>query len=141
MKPKLCKAGQRLRSQINHAYPDRDTTSDGWIGNQAHQLSPSDHNPASPSGFVRAIDVDRDLSGKPKPDVMPYLADQIRLCAKAGDKRIKYVIFDRKICSKKTLWRWVKYRGISPHTHHCHVSFTEAGDLQGQKFAIPLLEK
>lgn len=139
MKPHLSKAAHTLREQVNSAYPDRDKTSDGWIGDASHSQRPSDHNPAAPSGVVRAIDLDRDLAGKPKPDTMPYLADQIRICAKK-DKRISYVIFDRKIASRKTLFRWVTYRGSSPHTHHCHVSFTAKGDNDPRPFNIPLLE-
>jgi len=100
MKPKLSKAAEKLRTQVNRAYPDRDKTSDGWLGDAAHSLRPSDHNPSQPLGIVRAIDIDRDLSGAAKPDIMPYLADQIRICAKK-DKRIKYIIFDRKIASAK----------------------------------------
>jgi hypothetical protein len=71
---------------------------------------------------------------------MPYLADQIRECAKK-DKRISYIIFDGKIASRKTLFRWVTYRGVNKHRVHCHISFTPKGDLDGKKFlGIPLLE-
>ena len=110
MQPKLCKAGQQLRLQVDDTYPDRDRTSDGWIGDARHQASVSDHNPDA-NGIVRAIDIDRDLSGKAKPDLMPDLADQIRLCARAGDKRISYVIFNGKICSSKKAWAWRPHRG------------------------------
>jgi len=139
MKPHLCKAGQTLRNQINERYSSRLTDSDGWLGDSSHSSRPSDHNPAAPTGVVRAIDIDRDLSGKPKPDVMPYLADQIRECAKK-DKRISYIIFDGKIASRKSLWRFITYKGINAHRSHCHVSFTPKGDLDGKKFSIPLLE-
>ena len=88
--PWLCKAGQQLREQLDDSYPDRDRTSDGWIGDTRHSARPSDHNPDA-KGIVRAIDIDRDLAGKKKPDLMPDLADQIRLCAKS-DKRISYII-------------------------------------------------
>jgi hypothetical protein len=70
---------------------------------------------------------------------MPDLADQIRLCAKRGDKRIAYVIFNGKICSRKSLWRWVAYKGINPHVKHCHVSFTKKGDTDGSFFNIPMI--
>jgi hypothetical protein len=69
---------------------------------------------------------------------MPYLADQIRLAARK-DKRIAYVIFDKKIASAKSLWRWRAYKGINPHTKHCHVSFSKKGDADGSFFNIPLL--
>jgi hypothetical protein len=137
MSPKLCKAGQQLRLQIDDTYPDRDRTSDGWIGDTRHSARPSDHNPDA-KGIVRAIDIDRDLSGKAKPDLMPDLANQIRLCAKS-DKRIAYIIFNGKIASSRMGFRWRKYSGISAHDHHCHVSFTTKGDTDGSFFNIPML--
>lgn len=138
MKPKLCKAGQQLREQIDDAFADRDRTSDGWIGDTRHAARPSDHNPDA-NGWVRAIDVDRDLSGKAKPDIMPDLADQIRLAGKSGEKRISYVIFDGRIASSRLNWRWRKYTGSNKHNHHCHISFTQKGDEDGSYFNIPLL--
>jgi hypothetical protein len=137
MTPKLCKAGQQLRLQIDDSYPDRDRTSDGWIGDVRHSARTSDHNPDA-KGIVRAIDIDRDLSGKAKPDLMPDLADQIRLFAKS-DKRISYIIFDGKIASAKKSWRWRTYDGINKHTHHCHISFTSKGDTDGSFFNIPMI--
>ena len=139
MKPWLCKAGQQLREQFDDTFPDRDRSSDGWIGDTRHSTRPSDHNPAAPLDVVRAIDVDRDVSGKPKPDLMPDIADQIRLAAKAGDKRIAYVIFDGRIASPRMGWRWRKYSGSNPHNHHCHISFTQKGDVDSSFFNIPLL--
>jgi hypothetical protein len=138
MTPKLCKAGQQLRLQVDDCYPDRDRTSDGWIGDTRHSARPSDHNPDA-AGIVRAIDIDRDLSGKAKPDLMPDIADQIRLCAKSGDKRISYVIFNGKICSSKKAWAWRTYDGINKHNHHIHVSFTKAGDTDSSFFNIAML--
>jgi hypothetical protein len=135
--PRLCKAGQQLRLQVDDTYPDRDRTSDGWIGDTRHSARPSDHNPDE-QGIVRAIDIDRDLSGKAKPDLMPDLADQIRYAAKR-DKRIAYVIFNGKIASAKSLWRWRAYKGINPHTKHCHVSFSKKGDTDGSFFNIPMI--
>ena len=138
MKPKLCKAGRQLREQIDDAFADRDRTSDGWVGDTRHAARPSDHNPDA-NGWVRAIDVDRDLSGKAKPDIMPDLADQIRLAGKSGEKRISYVIFDGRIASSRFNWRWRKYKGANKHNHHCHISFTKKGDEDGSYFNIPLL--
>jgi hypothetical protein len=139
MKPHLSKAAETLRNQVNEKFGDRLKDSDGWLGDSKHSYRVSDHNPAAPSGVVRAIDIDRDLSGKAKPDLMPYLADQLRVCAKK-DKRISYIIFDGKIASRKSLWRFKSYKGSNPHRAHCHISFTPKGDKDGKKFAIPLLE-
>ena len=137
MKYKLCKAGVQLREQFDDSYPSRDRTSDGWIGDTRHSARPSDHNPDA-EGIVRAIDIDRDLSGKKKPDLMPDLADQIRHAAKS-DKRIAYIIFAGKIASPRMGGRWRKYSGINPHDHHCHISFTKKGNADGSFFNIPML--
>jgi hypothetical protein len=139
VKPILCKAGQQLREQFDDTFPDRDRRSDGWVGDTRHAARPSDHNPDSKTGTVRAIDVDRDVSGAAKPDLMPDIADQIRLAAKAGDRRIAYVIFAGRIASPRMGWRWRTYKGSNPHNHHLHISFTKAGDTDGSFFNIPLL--
>ena len=140
MKPILSKAGQQLREQFDDTFPDRDRRSDGWIGDLRHSARPSDHNPDRETGIVRAIDVDRDVHKSGKPDLMPDIADQIRLAAKAGDKRIAYVIFDGRIASSRMGWRWRPYKGSNPHNAHLHCSFTKAGDLDGSFFSsIPML--
>jgi hypothetical protein len=139
MKPKLCAAGVRLRKQINNAYPDRDKSSDGWVADARHLAAgTSDHIPDS-AGWVRALDLDRDLHGKAKPDIMPYLANQLRTLAKS-DRRISYIIFAGKIASRRSLWRFIKYRGVNPHEKHMHVSFTKKGDQDGSPFNLPLLK-
>ena len=137
MKPKLCKAGQQLREQFDDCFPDRDRTSDGWIGDSRHSASKSDHIPDA-QGWVRAIDIDRDLSGKPKPDIMPDVADQLRKLAKR-DRRVSYIIFEGRIASRILNYRWRKYSGINQHTRHIHISFTKKGDQDGSFFDIPLL--
>ena len=138
MKPILCKAGQQLREQFDDSFAQRSRKSDGWIGDARHQLRPSDHSPDA-QGIVRAIDITRNLSGVSDQDLMPDVADQIRLCAKRGDKRIAYVIFDGRIASSRMGWRWRKYRGSNPHRKHCHISFTKKGDTDSSFFNIPML--
>ena len=134
----LAKSAETLRSQINKAYLNRDKRSDGWIGDSKHAADPtSDHNPDK-YGCVRAIDIDADLSLH-KSEAW-YLADQIRQCAKR-DRRIKYVIYDRKIASLVSAWRWRKYRGVNPHTSHIHISFyAGSADYDKSEFNIPLLK-
>ena len=138
MKPILCKAGQQLREQFDDTYPDRDRRSDGWLGDSRHSSRVSDHNPDPSNGVVRALDVDRDVSGSAKPDLMPDIANQLRLLAKT-DKRLKYLIFDGKIASAKSAWRWRTYTGINQHRHHLHVSFSTKGDQDSSFFQVPLL--
>jgi hypothetical protein len=140
MKPWLCKAGQQLREQFDDTFPDRDRTSDGWIGDTRHAARPSDHNPSPTTSVVRAIDIDRDVSGSAKPDLMPDIADQIRIFAKTDkSKRIAYIIFDGQIASSKKGWAFRPYTGINAHRHHLHISFTPKGDVDGSFFNIPML--
>jgi hypothetical protein len=139
MKPKLSKAAIQLREQFDDTYPSRDRTSDGWIGDTRHAARPSDHNPDA-NGWVRAIDVDRDLSGRAKPDLMPDLADQIRLlCKSKREKRITYIIFDGRIASSKKGWAWRTYEGTNKHNHHAHISFAQEADDDGAFFQVPML--
>jgi hypothetical protein len=134
MKPYLSKAADTLRDQVNDSFVDRSRKADGWIGDLKHQSRKSDHNPRL-SGEVCAIDIDAGLSDEQ--GISHALADQLRLAAKK-DKRISYIIHAGKICSGKSLWRWVKYRGINPHHKHIHISFKP--DQNGDKFNIPLLK-
>ena len=113
---KLCKAGVQLREQIDDAFPDRDRTSDGWIGDTKHAARKSDHNPTA-EGIVRAIDIDADLRAH-KSEAFD-LADQLRLLARS-DKRISYIIFNGKIASWRRNYKWRKYTGINPHKTHIH---------------------
>ena len=139
MKFQLSKAAIQLRNQVDDTYPSRDRTSDGWIGDTRHAARPSDHNPDA-NGWVRAIDLDRDLSGRAKPDLMPDLADQLRLlCKSKREKRIAYLIFDGRIASSKKSWAWRTYEGSNKHNHHMHISFTKEADLLGEFFQVPML--
>jgi len=79
MKPWLCAAGTQLRDQVDTWYPDRRSTSDGWVGDARHSATKSDHNPDA-TGCVRAIDVDSRLDSSEGLSV--YLADQIRKVCK-----------------------------------------------------------
>jgi len=132
--PKLCKAGVQLREQIDDDYPSRSRRSDGWIADSRHlSNSPtSDHIPVD--GIVRAIDIDSDLNAHP--EEAHTLTNQIRLCAKRGDKRIKYIIYDGRIASSILRWRWRKYKGTNPHRSHIHISFTTLGDKDGSFFQL-----
>lgn len=114
---RLCVSLTQLRTEVNRAYPHRDTSSDGWIGDTRHQASKSDHNP-NQYGVVRAIDIDTD--GIPA----AQLAVHIRALGASGDRRLRggYVIYNRRIASTMSGWNWHQYTGTDPHTGHIHVS-------------------
>lgn len=129
---KLCRAGIKLREQIDDDYPSRDRRSDGWIADSRHiAKGNSDHIPVA--GIVRAIDIDADLQANK--EEAQSLAERIRLCAKRGDERIKYIIYDGRIASNRLRWRWRKYTG-NPHKSHIHISFNLSGDQDGNFFDL-----
>ena len=137
MKPRLSKSAIQLREQIDDAFFDRSRSSDsGAYSDARHAARKSDHN-ADANGWVRAIDISRDLSkGR---DVMPDLVDQVRLYAKKHG-RFSYIIFDEKIASPILNWKFRKYRGINKHTKHAHFSFRKDADLDDSFFKeIPLI--
>jgi len=134
LKPRLSKAAEQLRSEINAKYPKRDKRSDGWIGDTAHNARKSDHNPDK-QGWVRAIDIDSDLVKSSSKESW-LLAEQIKTIALKGDKRISYVIHQHRIASPRQNWAWRVYKGSNPHVSHIHISFTKSGDLNGKVFGI-----
>jgi hypothetical protein len=111
-----------LRSEIDKLYPDRNKASDGTIGNAAHATRVSDHNPWVKDGnvgVVTAMDITNDPTHGP---YLPDLAFMLRNMGKSGDKRVKYVIFNRRIASSVADWKWRAYTGPNAHTHHLHLS-------------------
>ena len=132
-KPKLSKAAEQLRKEVNLKYPKRDKRSDGWLGDSKHKLRKSDHNPDK-NGWVRAIDIDADLN-KSKTESW-HLAETIKAKAVKGDKRISYIIHQGRICSSRLNWKWRVYLGSNPHHTHIHISFTSKGDMNGKAFGI-----
>lgn len=100
----------KLREQVNTRWPNREKTSDGWIGDTSHQARKSDHNPDwDADGIVRAIDVDKDGIN----------VDEL-LAAVVGDARVAYVIWNRHIWTHAAGWQ--PYSGTNAHTAHIHVS-------------------
>ena len=116
------KATQTLLDQVNEVCPARNKGSDGWIGDTAHQSTKSDHNPNS-AGVVQAQDITHD----PKGGFELYkFAEHLRT---HKDKRVKYVISNRKIFSGNAgpqPWVWRSYSGKNPHDAHVHVSVGDA---------------
>lgn len=121
---RLAKSLETLRVQINVLAPHRSKDSDGSIGDEAHASRSSDHNPYIKDngiGIVRAIDITHDPAG----GLDSYsLAETLR---ENADRRIRYIISNRKIANPGQAWR--KYGGSNPHDHHVHISVSEAKSL------------
>jgi len=111
-----------LRKQINDAYPNRDKSSDGGIGDAAHASRNSDHNPWVKDkhgvGVVTAVDIDEDLA----PDIHSIEAI-VTAIRKSRDPRVKYIIYEKRITvAGSDLQKWKPYHGKNPHDHHAHIS-------------------
>lgn len=117
---RLCGALVTLKAQLNAANPNRDKTSDGFIGDARHLAAgtASDHNPWW-HNLVRGGDFDKDGINA------DWLAEQLRLAGAAGDARLTgggYVIWNGHITTPD-FQHWVPYTG-DPHTGHVHVSMS-----------------
>lgn len=116
---RLAKSLNTLLEQVNAAYPDRDKSSDGTIGDSRHQASHSEHNPDE-NGVVRARDISHD----------PAHGLDARKLAEAlissRDRRILNVISNAEICSSVVQpWKWRPYHGLNDHRHHMHLSVVD----------------
>lgn len=116
------KSIERLRQQLNERFPTRSKAVDGTIGDEAHQGRNSDHNPwvrgRDGSNVVTAIDITHDPAHGVDCNI---LAQQL---LDSRDKRIKYIIFNRRIIAGAdgpSPWVWRNHGG-APHTQHMHLS-------------------
>lgn len=97
-----------FRAWINTEYPNRDKTSDGWIGDADHALRDSQHNPDT-DGSVDAIDVDVDGVDM----------ERLKRCFEAHVAAKRW-IHNRQIANKSEGWKPRPYSGDDPHTGHGH---------------------
>lgn len=130
-----------LRRDLNATFPSRDKASDGTIGDAAHQLETSGHNPDDTAGSkseyidadtkqeVRAFDADNDLRD-PRGIDFQQVIDAI-LRTPADRDRLMYIIHRRKIWRKRTGWKQETYTGSSPHNEHGHFSGDPNQDENG----------
>jgi lysozyme family protein len=129
-----------LKRQIDAAFPGRDTSSDGTLGDLRHQKTVSDHNPHvidGGIGVVTALDVTHDPA---------HGCDAGKLVAAlyaARDPRIKYIIWNRRIANSSSIggapaWAWRAYTGTSPHDRHCHISVKASREFYDDASAWPL---
>jgi hypothetical protein len=121
----------KLRSEFTAIAPGRDRSSDGSVGDAAHQGSESDHNPdetgtvpirdADRINEVHAIDVDVDLR-MPGLSMEMIVQHLLTRCRSGAEKRLRYIIFNRRIWSAGDNWRQRNYAGANAHDKHAHFS-------------------
>lgn len=121
-----------LRKEVNTRWPNRDKTSDGTIGDEAHQNTSSDHNPNSRES-VDAWDMDKG-NATSNPNVDEVIAAFMK------HPSAHYVIWNRKIADKDTGWKWNSYTGSNPHTEHVHFSIRQSASAEQDTRPWGLLE-
>jgi hypothetical protein len=123
----------QLRTEFNRIAPDRDKTTDGSIGDTAHAAGGnSDHLPdeefdalhdhdADSKNEVHAIDMDKDLRvpGLTMERVVQHLVNR---CRAGAERRLTYIIYNRRIWSASRGWVQRTYAGSNPHDKHAHFS-------------------
>lgn len=124
----LIPALKTLFAEFDRIAPKRDKASDGSIGDTAHSQTKSDHNPDS-RGLVHAIDVDNNLneSDLTMEKVVQFL---LARCRSGAEKRLRYIIYNRRIWSASSDWVQKTYTGASPHTEHAHFSASYTTSLE-----------
>lgn len=130
-----------LLGYIDEAYPHRDTTSDGWIGDTSHSRRVSDHNPDE-NGVVHAIDVDED--DRVGDEIVGKALWAWLLSEKPAF--VKYAIYEGQIVSSypargEAPWTPRPYSGSNAHRSHVHVSVRDDRPFSGQKFTRPNKER
>lgn len=113
---------ETLLAEVNARHAQRDTGSDGWIGDAAHRSRPSDHNPNT-AGVVRAQDFDADVDPGDR-ELSPELWDFLLA---SRDRRISYVISRARMFSSYPVrgypsWTPRPYSGSNGHFTHLHLS-------------------
>lgn len=136
-----------LRGEFNAIAPDRDRSSDGSIGDEAHASSSSDHNPdetgatpyedADDVNEVHAIDVDKDLNESGWS--MDRAAAIVIVRHRSGaDDRLQNVIYRGLIYSRSWGWTAREYTGPNPHDKHAHFSarYTSAQEADTRPWGL-----
>lgn len=137
--PMLTPGMKNFGNQFNLAFPARDGTSDGAIGDWAHSQENSDHNPDDTSAHnagwedadkipdIRAIDVGNNLNFSGVS--MQMVIDHLRKLSNLKTV-FRYMIYNRKMYHVDNSFNPTNYTGKSPHTEHAHFSgaHTEASD-------------
>lgn len=112
---------EKLRKQLNSAFPNRSKLSDGGIGDAKHASRSSDHNPWVKDKNGTGVVTARDFTHDPKNGLdCNKLAEWL---IESRDPRIKYIIWNHRILSSKNSpWKWRPYSGANAHTKHLHLS-------------------
>lgn len=137
------------RDQLNDRFPDRDKSSDGSIGDTAHQGTSSSHNPdktgtpefrdGDSKNEVRARDFDADLRDPDGVTMEQVVQLWVTLARQGVLWWVRYIIYNGRIWHKRDGYVTRAYTGSNDHSKHCHVNndFTqEADEVRGTNWHL-----
>lgn len=142
--------------QMDERFPKRDKTSDGWIGDAAHQATKSSHNPDESGNSewsdpdskneVRAKDFDADLKDSIVPGATTEQTVQFLVEGARSGRLwwIGYIIYNGRIWGDWDNFKTHAYTGANKHTKHFHVNseFTQhADDVTGTDWGLKNFRK
>ncbi|MBU2669325.1 hypothetical protein KOI35_38020 [Actinoplanes bogorensis] len=129
----------RLRAEFDELSPGRRRGAEGTIGDENHD-STSDHTPDEDSSALRHkdadhvnevhaldIDVELRLPGLAMETVVQFLLGR---CRSGAERRLRYIIFNRRIWEASNDWKRADYDGDNPHTDHVHFSASYKTELE-----------
>lgn len=122
---------KQLDRELWQLAPNRDMGASGTVGDLAHQERTSDHNPdetgavpvrdADKVNEVHALDADVDLR-QPGLTMEMIVQHVLARCRSGAEKRLTYIIYNRRIWSASSGWAQKAYGGSDPHVNHAHFS-------------------
>jgi len=128
----------QLRTELNRIAPARKGP-DGTIGDEAHQKTISDHNDdevgrvpirdADSKHEVHALDPYADLR-EPNLTMEMVVQHILARCRSGKEKRLRYIIYNRRIWRASNGWKQENYSGDSPHIEHAHFSASYETELE-----------
>jgi len=140
-----------LFDEFDQLAPDRDTASDGWVGDSAHADRTSDHNPdesgavpihdADSVDEVHAIDVDDTLRCDGDPSMEDCVQVILKRCRDGREHRLRYIIYERRIWEQSNDWREEYYSGSNAHDQHAHFSASYDTDHEASRAPWGLVEE
>jgi hypothetical protein len=127
-------ASTALVDEFNALAPKRSKASDGTVGDVAHSQSASDHNydETGNTGGAEDSDALNEVHARDVTAAGPWPAGwsmersvQLILarCRAGAEKRIRYIIYNRRIWRRSAGWVQESYTGSNPHDKHAHFSF------------------
>lgn len=140
-----------LRDEFNELNPDRDKSTDGSIGDQAHADRSSNHNPdetgntpyedSDSKNEVHAIDVDA-TGPWPSPMTFDLGIEELRKRHQRGDDdRLIEIIWNRRRATPESGWNWKNYTGDNAHTQHAHLASSYNSSREADTSPWGLVEK